>query len=182
MELGAIVVGLILLAGGMYFVMKPFDARGRRRPQKIVPRFNPDEGRVAALSALRDLDFDFRTGKVSEEDYPALRARLVEKAAQYLELEKEEDDRIEALVQARKAVAKHEDDKIEALVQARKAVAKHGRACAKCGRKLEAEARFCSHCGAEAGAACPSCGEAIKSEDRFCVSCGTRLVVQAEAA
>ena len=163
MELGAVIVGLVLLTAGLFFVMKPFNAESRPRPAKAVAHAKPAEGRMAALSALRDLDFDFHLGKVSEEDYPSLRARLVAEAAKYVELEKEEDDRIEALIRTRKTDIAGE------------------RVCIGCGEKLESSTRFCPHCGTEAGAVCASCGGTIKAGDLFCSSCGAKLEVRAEA-
>jgi len=164
MELGAIFVGLIMFAAGLFYVMKPLDTKRRRTSHEEIARVDPDGERVAALSALRDLDFDFRTGKVNEEDYPSLRARLVEEAAQYLEREKEQDDRVEALVRARKTAVDR----------------RH--ACVKCGEMLEPSTRFCTHCGTEVGAACSSCGGTIRTGDIFCSSCGINLEVRAEAA
>ena len=158
MELGAVMVGLILLVMALIFVLRPFNATG----EKTIARVDPDEGRMAALSALRDLDFDFHLGKVSQEDYPGLRTRLMAEAAKYVELEKDEDERIEALIRARKT-----------------AVARDS-ACAECGEKLEAGTRFCPHCGTQAGAICPSCGGATKAGDLFCSSCGIKLEAQPE--
>lgn|SRR5574341_122464 len=163
MELGAVIVGLILLVMGLIFILKPFNATGGRRLKKTTARVDPDEGRMIALSALRDLDFDFHLGKVSQEDYPGLRAQLVTEAAKYMELEKEEDERIEALIHARRT-------------------ATHQSTCMECGKKLEAGTRFCPHCGTEVDASCPSCGGAVKAGDLFCSSCGIKLEVRAEAA
>lgn len=163
MELGAVMIGLVFITGGLFFVMKPFYTKSNLKSKQAGLDLKPDEAHLAALSALRDLDFDFRTGKVSDEDYPALRAQLVAEAAQYVDREKEQEDKIEALIRARKTKSTHE------------------RVCSQCGKALDRDAHFCPHCGAQASAACPSCGGTIKAEDVFCTSCGVRLHVPAEA-
>ncbi len=160
---GSIIAGLVLLIGGLFFIVKPFNVKGRKKSSMGVTLNSPAEERMAALSALRDLDFDFRTGKVSEEDYPILRVQLVAEAAKFVDLEKEADDRIEALIRERKAAGPRES------------------VCGECGEKLEAGTRFCPHCGTEVGAACPACGGTIKAGDLFCSSCGNKLEMRAEA-
>ena len=159
MELGAIVVGLVLLIAGLLFVVKPFNAKKHKKSNQAVAALKPEEARIAALSALRELDFDFRLGKVSEEDHARLRAQLVAEAAKYVDAENEQEDKIEALIRARKKTAAHE------------------KVCNKCGKTLEADARFCPHCGADMGAVCSSCGGTVKAGDTFCTSCGTKLEV-----
>ncbi len=159
----AIIVGLILLGVAAMFVVKPFRARPQPGSKKPTATLQPHQAHTAALSALRDLDFDFRTGKVSEEDYPALRAQLIVEAAKYLEAENGEDDRLEAMIRTRKTAMAHE------------------KPCPKCGKKMDAEARFCPDCGTEFGMACPSCGKPVKAGDFFCSSCGSKIELRVEA-
>ncbi len=160
----AIAIGLILLGGATAFVIKPFRVGSRRAPKKTSASLSQREAHTAALKALRDLDFDFRTGKVSEEDYSGLRTQLVIEAAKYVE------------------AAAHEDDQLEALIRTRKQALAREKPCPKCGEKLDAETRFCPHCGTEIGSPCPSCGKAVKPGDLFCRSCGSKLELRAEAA
>jgi len=160
MNLVAVFFGMAMLAVSAPFVAKPFQKVRENKPAIPVKKVNPDELRLAALTALRDLDFDFQVGKVSEDDYTSLRARLVAEAARYLQDDK--NDEIEALIQARK------DSKAKAA------------ACAHCGETLEAGIHFCPHCGAAAETSCPSCEKNIKAGDLFCSSCGTQLTIQAE--
>lgn len=146
MEPGAILVGLAMLVASATFVAKPFQKKQFKKNQKSTVRLNPDEQRQAILSALRDLDFDFRTDKVSEEDYTALRARLVSEAALY--------------IQAEKSI---EDDQLEAMINARKTSQSKVQECSHCGQKIEAGSRFCSQCGTAVGNDCPSCGKAVQA-------------------
>lgn len=41
---------------------------------------SPEERKRDAIEALRELEFEYQTGKVSEEDYSALRARYARQA------------------------------------------------------------------------------------------------------
>src|SRR5574342_574303 len=101
MELGAIFVGLAMLVASLPFVARPFREKRSKKDRKPNIRPNPEEKRKADLSALLDLDFDFRTGKVSEEDYSTVRAQLVADAAQYIRSENSIDDaQLEAMIYA----------------------------------------------------------------------------------
>ncbi len=158
MNLVAVLIGMAMLAVSVPFVTKPFlKTRGKIT---VIPaqRVDPNEQRLAALTALRDLDFDFQVGKVSEDDYTSLRARLVAEAARFLK--------------------DGNSDEIEALIQARKTSKAKAAACAHCGETLEAGNQFCPHCGEAVADSCPSCGRHIKTSDLFCKSCGTKLTVQ----
>ncbi len=162
MNLLAILFGIAMLALSLPFVARPFQQVRGKKSAMLMKRVDPNEQRLAALTALRDLDFDFQVGKVSEDDYTSLRARLVAEAARYLQ-----DDK---------------NDEIEALIQARKASKAKTPACAHCGEALEAGNHFCPHCGAAAETSCPSCGKNIKAGDLFCSSCGAQLTIQTAAA
>lgn len=164
MEITSILIGLILFGASVGFISLPFRQkqwRGVKIPQADVPYKG---NRESVFSALRDLDFDFKTGKVSEEDYTPLRSRLVAEAAQYIEAEKKEDDQLEALIQTRRTVQQ------ASIV------------CEHCGAPMEADQRFCAKCGSPVNnELCPSCGKKIRAGDQFCPSCGNRLKVRVEA-
>ncbi|MDQ7086636.1 MAG: SPFH domain-containing protein [Acidobacteriota bacterium] len=49
-------------------------------------------------------------------------------------------------------------------------------ACPACGKPIEADARFCRHCGRKtAGGTCSGCGGVHPAGARFCPRCGHRL-------
>jgi hypothetical protein len=55
----------------------------------------------AILIAVRDLDFDYQTGKLTQEDYTAQRERLIQRGVDILKLiDERQDDVIEAAVRA----------------------------------------------------------------------------------
>lgn len=164
MEISSILIGLILLATSLFFVSAPFRRKFRKDAQIPKLHVEKEERREMVISALRDLEFDFKTGKVDVEDYTPLRAQLMAEAAQLIEQEQEEDKKLEELIQARRA--------------ARKSSIK----CDHCGEDVEADQRFCARCGAQVNHdLCPACGKGIRSGDQFCPSCGRRPEVRVGA-
>lgn len=53
---------------------------GRWRQGKGEGAGSPEERKDAAIAALRELEFEYQTGKVSEEDYATLRSRYAREA------------------------------------------------------------------------------------------------------
>lgn len=97
---------------------------------------DPAERLAVALDALRELEFEFETGKIAEEDYHPLRARYAAEA-----------------IAARDAgggagagaSASASGDAAVSAVSAGD--------CAVCGAGLPREAKFCSRCGTAKGGA-----------------------------
>lgn len=163
MDINALLIGLGMLAVSVAFVVSPFRQRHRKNHERFDAHAQNAECRAAALSALSDLDFDFKTGKVSDEDYVPLRTGLVAEAAQFIRQQDEEDKKLEALIQARRA--------------------SQGLTCVQCGTSMEVGNHFCPKCGAPVGSGeCPSCGKNVRAGDLFCPSCGGRLKIRLEAA
>lgn len=129
--------------------------------------------RDSTYDAIRDLDFDFQMGKLSQADYTALREKSKARAAQILrqidELNgngsnAETETQIEAQVaQLRKA----KSDDIEAEVaQLRRAKTDN----------VEAEiARMRAAKSKSAGLRCAKCGTPYLTGDQFCAKCGNKL-------
>src|SRR6266540_5490877 len=127
MQISALIIGFILLGAALAFVSRPFWEKHKKGPKDST---TTDAGRrESVLAALRDLDFDFKTGKVSEEDYQPLRAQLLAEAAQYIEAEKKAYEQLEALIQSRRK------DKQPLFIP-----------CPTCGNKIHAGDLFCSSC------------------------------------
>lgn len=85
---------------------------------------DPDERLEAALEALRDLEFEYQTGKIDEDDYRALRS---EHAA--------------AAIAARDAGAAVRSDPDAGTGVGGPA------ACTVCGGRIATGAKFCPRCG-----------------------------------
>lgn len=92
---------------------------------------SPAERRDAEIETLREVEFEYRTGKLSEEDYRELRARHAE-----------------AAVRARREAAGEEGSEGGAAVEPDEGPALPR--CPECGaRARRTGARFCSECGSE---------------------------------
>lgn len=161
MPIGSILLGIALAVLVAPFVAAPFFKHTQRKEPAQEHRRSALQARPDALLALRDLDFDFRTGKIAEEDYSPLRGRLVAEAA--------------AALQADAASQSGLDAEIEAAVRAARAKRRDGSACSKCGAPAHAGDKFCPNCGVTLAASCPKCHGAIKTGDKFCAHCGATL-------
>lgn len=157
MDVGAVLVGSAVLLLCMPWLAKPFLQKSRlvASAEQLASgsgkQANRKEQRQDILFALRDLDFDFETGKVPEVDYRNLRTQLLVHAASLIPDEKVRDDEIEALIQARR---EQMDLKIT---------------CSKCGELAGSDDRFCPTCGS-------SIDEASKSTDIYCHVCGLKTI------
>jgi hypothetical protein len=101
-----------------------------------VPLDESASPKVQALLALKEIEFDKATGKLSDEDFERLRERYARQALTALDAEAQGEARVAAAVAA--------DDPAEALVRA----ARTGlRICPTCGPRPETGAAFCSACG-----------------------------------
>jgi NADH pyrophosphatase NudC (nudix superfamily) len=84
-------------------------------------------------TAIKDLEFDYKTGKLSDEDYAELREKFEQQAAAVL---KEIDD-----LQSGKRAASSKKGKTAVKTEAK------ARFCSACGQKIEPGAKFCPACG-----------------------------------
>ena len=124
----------------------------------LVPR---QTDRQAEVTALREIEFDRATGKLSDVDYAELKARYTEQAIVAMRGETSAD-----------AAAAPTDDEIEAAVRAYRA----GASCPTCGPRPEPDAAFCSNCGRYLSDRCAGCGAPVDALDaRYCIRCGNRL-------
>jgi hypothetical protein len=128
MQISSLLVGLALFAAALVYVGRPFFEKPRKAA-KTVDEAGQAQARESVLSALRDLDFDYKTGKISEEDYQPLRAQLLAEAAQVIEKENKEQEQLEALIQSRR---KSQSQQVS---------------CPSCGNKIVLGDTFCSSCG-----------------------------------
>jgi hypothetical protein len=80
-----LIAAVLALAGITAFVAAPLVAG--RPSEAAAPAASPDvlERRDRALAALRELEFDHRTGKITDDDYRALLAPLRHDAAEALQ-------------------------------------------------------------------------------------------------
>ena len=85
MEITAILVSLALLILVAVYLYAPFlQGRARRvtEEEHELSALLADRDRV--INSLQELDFDYKLGKIPEEDYPAQRASLLQTGADIL--------------------------------------------------------------------------------------------------
>jgi len=104
----ALVLGALLAVAAVAFVARPFLREPAPRSDRLDELGEADRRRLAlveerdrALAALKELEFDHRTAKVSDEDYRAQVGPLRRRAAEALrELEPRAEARHERISSA----------------------------------------------------------------------------------
>lgn len=149
-----LIVGGALAVLGLLYVLAPL-VRGAGYSGTAIPA--PPAEEASAIEALREIEFDQATGKLSPEDYATLRATYAPLALAELE--------------AREAGTVN--DAAEQLIARMKS---RELACAQCGPRPEGDAVFCSDCGRYLSSACLRCDAATEDpQSRFCGECGSSL-------
>ena len=148
MDIGSILAGLALTLLTVAFVALPFiQHRGKSVTETERLSSELQAGRDRVLNSLQELEMDFNTGKILDEDYRDQRQVLMKEGAGILR-------RIDVLKAGGhvRLDDRNIDDEIEAAIaQAR-------------GEKSEGNSGFC-----------PTCGGEVKTGDLFCIRCGNTL-------
>lgn len=120
---------LMLAIGVVIFIGYPLMEGRRRTAGRGNHRAGELEARKEAIYAqIKDIDFDYATGKLSDEDYQELRTRYKQDAVSILK----EIDR----VQHRSAGKRR-----------KKKPAGKQRFCSTCGHPATVDEKFCTNCG-----------------------------------
>lgn len=144
------VLGLIIVLLAAGFVAWPLlQAEAPASAGEVdVEEGSPEREKDQALLAIRDADFDHRTGKLSDEDYAALRAELEGRA-------------LSAMAAIESAAALHPVAAAGSAPVTPSAPpatpsprgAEPAGFCSACGMRFVRDARFCSGCGKKLPAA-----------------------------
>lgn len=165
MQLTALFFTLAILILVAIYLYAPFMERRARHvteEEHELSALMAERDRV--INSLQELDFDFKLGKIPEEDYPTQRAGLLQKGADILRRidsiapqpasAQDADARIEKAIAARRADAsgakpEFSDDDVESMIAARRRVRKEKSSgfCPKCGKPVTVSDRFCPSCG-----------------------------------
>ena len=164
-----LVAGVLLAVGLVGFVLKPVwrpAAQLADRNEADAGRWDegedPDDDlspRAVALRALKEIEFDRATGKLSDADYDALKQKYT----------------AEALVALRAERGTPTPGASPGIPEPRSGA--RGQ-CPIHGARLESDAQFCSDCGRRLGAApgyCARCGASLEIAAQYCHACGTRV-------
>ncbi len=135
------------------------------------PEEMDDTPKGIALAALREIEFDKATGKLSDGDYASLKAKYTAEALVVL--------RNESVIPRPESVsaAAPEVDAVEGLI-AQRVRQLQGQTvnCPACGPRPEGDAIFCSHCGRSLTiGGCGGCGAPLVPGSHFCESCGVAV-------
>jgi ribosomal protein L32 len=185
--LAAALVGL----AAVWLVLQPLVLPGRARTPVYEPPDPEETPKGVALAALKEIEFDRETGKLSDEDYAFLKGKYTGVALDALRAESAEAAEagnrkageagahqvgvgpqmqdgggdVEVMIAAR----------VRALRSAATSAPPGAPVCSTCGPRPEADAVFCSTCGHRLlpGGACAGCGAELGQGSRFCEQCGT---------
>src|SRR4026207_705277 len=151
MQLTAIFFSLaILILVGIYLYAPFMERRARRVTEEEHELSALMAERDRVINSLQELDFDFKLGKIPEEDYPLQRSTLLQKGAEILRQidtlapqvtsTPDTEARLERAIAARRAdasVAKVavSDDDLESMISSRRRgrTNKSAGFCPKCG-------------------------------------------------
>lgn len=148
----AIAFGLLLALAAVLLVMEPLlRASTGQRVVEAEPLFgdSDDEAdpllvrRDRALAALKEIDFDKATGKLSDEDYARMKAQFTSEALEALKA-------ADASSVHSPPSTVHAVDEVEALIASARAGRAGAKFCTDCGATLGAGEKFCIECGAPA--------------------------------
>jgi hypothetical protein len=181
MDIVVALIGLAIVMIVAACVAQPFVARTRVKVSvEESPRDKLLAERAALYTTIRDLDFDFQTGKLLEADYRAMREKYMARGVEILkeldalpELRREPGaggrkpeaaEEIEAAVRAKRGTRMQPhpvEDDIEAAIRSRrKSAVRHQPSAINILK-------------------CPSCDRPVDPTDRFCAKCGAALTVEA---
>lgn len=165
-----LVVSILLVTGAVYFVLGPI-LHPEPATQEAAGDTHGNEGedpdddfspRAVALRALKEIEFDRATGKLSDQDYDGLKAKYTAEALAALRAEPTEPG------------AGSREERFEAAPRSLLPVS----SCPTHGPRPEPAAQFCSECGQRLGSApgyCARCGTSLEHEARYCHACGARV-------
>ncbi len=140
MTLGIAVLMAVGLAVYIIFPLLSAETAGGSLPVDVTVLGDLKRRRLVVYDNLKDLEFEFQSGKIAQQDYEALRtnylgeATALMAATQDAEQVKENEAMIEREVAARRAQRKKQP--------------KDEYACPACGYENPLPVKFCGECGA----------------------------------
>lgn len=177
----SLILGTAIALAALSYVLMPLMAspedtkaalaRTVRDPEEVRSEASEDG---LAVTALREIEFDRETGKLSDTDYEELKAKYTQLALNEMRLADRERGVAPAPLATGGADATDPlEDPVEAAVRA---VQARRPKCPTCGPRPESDATYCSGCGHYLPGACGSCGTSVELPgSRFCNSCGAQL-------
>lgn len=136
------VVMIVLIVGAGYWIVSPLlravrsdDTSDLRRDEELQQLESRKEG---ALATIKELEFDLNMGKISDEDYEALKEQYTDDAVGYIK-------EIEELKTGAEEPVKKADKELEREIRSFRK--KSGLFCTQCGAPASSADKFCAKCG-----------------------------------
>jgi hypothetical protein len=167
-----LVVGVVLAAGAVLFVLRPIlqpawaaslEAAAADDGENYLEDVSPT---AVALRALKEIEFDRATGKLSDADYASLKTQYTAQAVAVMR---------QAAGTGEGGKGKREPASAAPLPPSPFPVP---RSCPVHGTASEPGAEFCSACGrrlATGTGFCARCGTSLESDAHFCHRCGNTV-------
>jgi len=161
MTLVAIFAVMVLSFGAIAWPFLGRRVSGDAAPKPARPWDDLVSQRDTTYQALKELEFEYNLGNLSDADYADLRERYRTQAA--------------GVLQKLDTATEHID-----LEDAPPAVpaGSPGTTCPSCRETSVAGDAYCARCGERLGAHCRDCGQPVLEEDKFCPACGRPLEVE----
>ncbi len=143
-------VAVLLIMGALLFTLF-VRAKDLPEPEPVSPFQHLDDRKARIYDNLRDLQFEYRVGKLSDEDYQKTKTDLQKELAVILA----EIDKIKESMGLAVAQPKPAPKTVPPSAVPRPAAQASACACAHCGAKFDKPLKFCGECGKpmqEAGA------------------------------
>ncbi len=123
-----------------------------------------EEEKEESYNAIKEAEFDYETGKLSDKDFSLIKEKYTGKA-------------INAMQKLEEREKQSSKTKVPTVQRKSKTTTA---TCAHCGSSLSSDVKFCQSCGKKAEPQaqanfCPKCGKKHKKGDKFCQSCGQRI-------
>jgi hypothetical protein len=149
MPLVAVVVLVVALTTLFTLFVRPSDIPP---PEPVSPARHLEDRKAVIYENLRDLQFEYRVGKLSDADYQQTKLTLQKELAGVMA----EIDRIAQLTPSKTAPGKTPPEKAKsAIAPASKPASPSGRVsentCPHCGAKFPNPMKFCGECGKAMG-------------------------------
>jgi hypothetical protein len=136
----AVIISLIGMTGAVFVLWPLLRGGGRLQEARVFPanggRERLLEEKVASMDALKEIEFDYLSGKLSQEDYSRLRSdyeNRVVRLLKKLDVQDFEDPLSQTL-----------EREIEA---ARKRGSQEGGVCSRCNYPMPEKGNYCPACG-----------------------------------
>jgi Double zinc ribbon len=175
--IAAAVIGVLVLCLVLQPLLRPSTPHAASA-EPVDPEETP---KGIALAALKEIEFDRETGKLSDSDYQSLKTKYTAEALTALRHDPDpsatdrRSDDLETMIAAK--VRALRSASVSKSSDASESFPSSGPACPSCGPRPEPEAVYCSSCGRRLPVrmVCDRCATALVPGSRYCESCGRQV-------